>query len=172
MTTPSTDAEPAPPHDSPVELFKEGLTMALYVAVCLLAALAALPDDPERREVSVFVVIWGTTVGLALAHWFAFSLSARLVAAGTVRRHDAAASVAQLVGAVAVAVLATVPVLFLGEGAELSVVRFVLAGFIAVVGFAVARSSGAATHRAATYAVVVLVVAGTIVTVKHVLSGH
>jgi hypothetical protein len=169
---PSTDAEPQSSETSPVEVRKEAFTMALYVAVCLLAALAAVPGAPDRRDVSVLVVIWGTTVGLALAHWFAFGLSARLVAAGTVRRHDAAAVVSQLVGAAAVAVLATAPVVLLPEASELHLVRYTLAGFIGAVGFAVARSSGATTSRAAVYAGLVLILAVTIAGLKHVLGGH
>jgi hypothetical protein len=37
-------AEAAGPHDHAVELRKEAYTMALYVAICLLAALIALPE--------------------------------------------------------------------------------------------------------------------------------
>lgn len=55
--------------------------MALYVAVCLLAALIALPDRGAGHA-PAFGVIWGVTVGLALAHWFAFRVSARLGLAG------------------------------------------------------------------------------------------
>ena len=51
--------------------------MALYVAICLLAALSVVAEDElEHRGVAINV-IWGTTLGLALAHWFAFRLSAR-----------------------------------------------------------------------------------------------
>lgn len=165
VTAASTDVRTRPWS----EAHKEACTMALYVAICLLAALAAIPDP---GDVSVFVVIWGTTVGLALAHWFAFQVSARLVAAGEIRRHDAAASVAHLTGALSVAVLATVPVLFLPASSELDVVRLVLAGFIAAVGFAVAHGGGASRVRAALYATAVLIVAGSIAALKNILTGH
>jgi hypothetical protein len=61
-----------------VELRKEAYTMALYVAICLLAALLAVPEDAAHTRVTG--IIWGVTVGPAAAHWFAFRVSARLVA--------------------------------------------------------------------------------------------
>lgn len=51
-------------------------------------------------------------------------------------------------------------------------VRLLLAGFIAAVGFAVARSSGAGIGRSAAYAGTVLVLALVIAVVKNVLGGH
>lgn len=146
--------------------------MALYVAVCLLAALSAIAEPADASHVSVLKIVWGTTIGLALAHWFAFRVSARLVAAGTIRRADAESAVAQLVGALVVAVLATVPVLVLPATSELDVVRILLAGFVTAVGFAVARGSGAGRGRSALYAAGLLVVATTIAVLKNVLSGH
>jgi hypothetical protein len=68
---------------------KEGFTTALYVSVCLLAALAPVEDGHRARLLSL---IWGTTIGLAAAHWFAFRLSARYVAGGRFHPHDAAAA--------------------------------------------------------------------------------
>jgi hypothetical protein len=156
--------------DEDVELRKEAFTMALYVAMCLLAAFAAVAES--TAEDHVFEIVWGTTVGLALAHWLAFGVSARLVAAGHVRRHDARAAVAQLLGAAAVALLATVPVIIFPASVELDVVEFVLAFFIAVVGYAVSRSSGATRIRSLVYGATLLIVAGFVVLVKIALTSH
>jgi hypothetical protein len=145
--------------------------MALYVAICLLAALTAVSDQ-ATSEVDSFKIVWGTTVGLAVAHWFAFRVSARLVASGQVRRHDAEAAGAQLVGALAVAVLATVPIVVLPDDVEFEVVRLFLACFLALVGYAVARGSGASRTRSVVYAGSVLVVAITVAILKNVLAGH
>lgn len=145
--------------------------MALYVAVCLLAALALVPAH-DVAAFGVYHVIWGTTVGLALAHWFAFRLSARLVGEGTVHRHDVEISVVQFGGAVVVAVLATVPALLVDESAELDAVRLVVAGFIAVVGFAVASTSGASRLRSSIYAIGTLIAALVVAGVKNTLAGH
>jgi len=143
--------------------------MALYVTICVLAALLALPEDePQGRTLQI---IWGVTIGLALAHWFAFRLSARLVGAGHIRAQDVASGGAQLVGAVAVAGLASIPVLLFPKSAELEVAEFVLGGFLGVVGYAVGRSAGATRTRAVLYAASVLVVALAIAAVKNALAG-
>jgi hypothetical protein len=143
--------------------------MALYVAICLLAALAAVSES--AAEDHAFEIVWGTTVGLALAHWLAFGVSARLVAAGQVRRHDAQAAVAQPLGAAAVAPLATVPALIFPASVELDVVELVLACFIAFVGYAVSRSSGANRVRSFVYGATLLIVAGVVVVVKIALGA-
>jgi hypothetical protein len=89
--------------DEVMELRKEALTMALYVAICLLAALIAVPDD---AHVHVTGIVWGVSLGLALAHWFAFRVSARWVGEGNVRPGDVKSGGAQLAGAAGVALLA------------------------------------------------------------------
>ena len=154
------------------ELRKEAFTMALYVAVCLLAALTALSEHADRELVEVLGIVWGTTIGLALAHWFAFRMSARLVESGAVRHRDTQLAFAQMTGAVAVAAASTVPVLVFPASAELDAVRLLLAGFICGVAYLVARSNGSGRGRAAAYSASVLVVALTIAIVKNVLSGH
>jgi hypothetical protein len=158
--------------DEKVELHKEASTMALYVAICLLAALSAVSEHADSGQIDAFKIVWGTTIGLALAHWLAFRVSARLVASGTIRRHDATAAGAQLAGALAVAVLATITMLLLDQSVEFDVVRLVLAAFIAGVGYVVARNSGATVRRSVAYAVSLLVVATAVAIVKNVLSGH
>ena len=72
--------------------------MALYVAVCLLAALIALGEDADHGHVRAFGLVWGTTLGLALAHAFAFRVSARLASGGQFGRSDAQIVLAQLAG--------------------------------------------------------------------------
>lgn len=155
-----------------VELRKEAWVMALYVAVCLLAALSAVAEKASDGHVRAIAIVWGTTVGLTLAHVFAFRVSARIVAQGRVRRSDAQAVLAQLAGATGVAVLATIPILLWPATAEFDVVRAALALFISLVGFAVARSSGAGRTRSLLYGGTLLVVAITIAVVKNILSGH
>jgi predicted membrane protein len=173
--TPSTHDRPP---DAPVEvsesveLRKEAWVMALYVAVCLLAALSAVAEQESDGHVRAIAIVWGTTVGLALAHAFAFRVSARIVAQGRIRRHDADAIIAQLVGATGVAVLATIPILLWPATAEFDVVRWTLAVFISLVGFQVARSSGAGRGRSLVYGAALLATAVTIAVAKNILSGH
>jgi len=87
-------------------------------------------------------------------------------------RHDAEAAAAQLGGAVIVAVLATIPVLVLPDSVQLDVARLVLAGFVALIGYAVARESGASRLRLVLYAAGILVVATVVAVLKNVLAGH
>ncbi len=146
--------------------------MALYVAVCLLAALTAAAENAAHGHVRVLGLVWGVTLGLTLAHIFAFRLSARLVANGKIDQHDADTVGAQLLGAAAVAALATIPVFLLPATSELDAVRLVLAIWIACVGFLVAKQSGANTLRAVWYGATILFVAAAIAILKNVLSGH
>jgi hypothetical protein len=99
-------------------------------------------------------------------------VSARIVAQGRVRRHDADAIVAQLIGATGVAVLATIPILLWPATAEFDVVRWTLALFISFVGFEVARSSGAGRGRSWAYGATLLVAVVTIAVLENILSGH
>lgn len=157
-------------HDRLLELRKEGLTTALYVAICLLAALIALPA--ADGHLPVLGIIWGVTIGLAVAHWFAFRLSAKLVGAGEISADALESGAAQLAGAAAVAALGTLPVLLLPERFEVRVVALLLAVSIAAVGFFVARGGGASRLRSILYAVIVLVLAVAVAELKNVLAGH
>ena len=56
-------------------------------------------------------LVWGTTVGLAVAHVFAFRIAGRLVHDGELPKADRIISVVQMAAAAAVAVIVSVPVL-------------------------------------------------------------
>lgn len=163
-------AELSEAHD--VELRKEALVMALYVAVCLLAALIALGEDAGHGHVRAFGLVWGTTIGLALAHAFAFRVAARLVAGGQLGHHDAQIVVAQLAGAAFVAAIATVPVVLFDATVEFDLVRAILSLLIGASGYFVARFGGADRVRSMVSGGVVLVLAATVAVVKNILSGH
>jgi hypothetical protein len=143
--------------------------MALYVAICLLAALIAVPEGAHPH---VTGIIWGVSLGLALAHWFAFRVSSRWVGGGDVRAADVRSGGAQVAGAAGVALLAYVGVLIAPPSIELEAVQGLLAGLIACSGFAVARGAGAGRVQSAVYAGAVLVVAVAIAVVKNYLAGH
>ena len=154
-----------------LELRKEALTMALYVAICLMASLIVIPESAEA-ETTVMGLIWGVTLGLALAHWFAFRVSSRMVGAGTIRSSDVQLAGAQLLGAAGVAVVVSVGVLLLPDSVELEGAEFLLAALIALIGFAVARGAGASLLRAVVYSLFVLVCAVIIAVLKNLLAGH
>lgn len=162
--------EASPLHDTASEeWWREAFTMAFYVAVCLLAALVALD---ERTGAPVLGLVWGTTIGLALAHLFAFRLAARMVGGGEVGGHAAPLALVQLAGAAAVAVVATVPVVAVSPAAESDAARWAVAAVVSVPAYLVARAGGARPLRSAAFAGVVLAVAVTVAVVKNVLLGH
>ncbi len=154
------------------ELRKEGSAMALYVSVCLLAALIALDEDANQGHVRAFGLIWGTTIGLAVAHAFAFRVSAQVAAGGELDRKDSEIVRAQLAGAAFVGLLCTVPVVLLPSTGEFDVARSVLSAFIAAMGYSVARLNGASRTRSLIFGGVILTVAVAIALLKNVLSGH
>lgn len=154
-----------------MEFRKEALTMALYVAICLIASLIAIPESAVAQT-NVMGIIWGITLGLAIAHWFAFRVSARMVGAGTVRSSDIELAGAQLLGAAGVASVVSLGVLLLPDSAELEGAEFLLAALISLIGFGVARGAGASLLRAVAYSLAVLACAVTIAALKNLLAGH
>jgi hypothetical protein len=71
------------PHDTATvvdrAVIRESITMGLYITISLLAVLTAQPHG-DATTAAVLTVVWGTTLGLTLAHWLAFRLTARLFA--------------------------------------------------------------------------------------------
>ena len=145
--------------------------MGLYVTVCLLAALTAL-ESVVAVPGRVLGLVWGTTVGLALAHLFAFRIAGRLVHDGRLARSDQIVSAVQLAAAAAIALLVSIPVLIASPAGELNWARYTCAGIIGVVGYGVSRSAGKSRSRALIFGLAVLVVAIIVAAVKHALAGH
>lgn len=128
------------------------------------------PD--ERLETSHRQPRAATRGVQALAHWFAFQLSGRLVGADRIETHDAASAGAQIAGAAAVAVIASLPLPLTPSADEVVVVELVLAAFLGLVGFLVARGAGASRLRSTVCAIVVLVAAVAVALAKNALAGH
>ena len=154
--------------------------MALYVSIVLLATLAALPagrDDGHEpvqgpAGIELIAILWGTTVGLALAHSFAFVVATQGLGGGRLRGHDLREATAELAGAVFVAAAATLPVLLFSEATEQQVVPFVLALIIGVVGYFVERLHGRTRRASVVFGVATLVVGLVAAGVKNLLAGH
>src|SRR3954471_24175246 len=179
---PAVEVAPAPAapvsgagHDDDVDhaehhLRREALTMGLYVSITLLAALTAtIGEKTSRRD--VLAIVWGTTVGLALAHWLAFGLAVRLVHPTSDNRDLDRQLMAQLGAAATVAAIATIPVLVLpvhlgGQGA-----RFATAATMGVVTYGEGRTFGASRAKAVGFAAVALALGLTVAGIKYGL-GH
>jgi hypothetical protein len=122
--------------------------MALYIALSLLAVMFALPASVSSAAgASHAAIIFVTSIGLLIAHQLAFRLSARL-AHGKLASEHAELLAAQLIGGLAVTVVAVVPVLVNGGAARLRVAELALITFIAVVGYIAARGIPVSRARA------------------------
>ena len=139
--------------------------MMLYVSIVLLAEIAALPDDLGVPE--LLAIVWGTTIGLALAHWFAFEF-----ATGRLRGRLPVEAIAEVAGGALVAAIVSVPILVLPHDVRLQVVPFVIAFVIGGVSYAAERAHGYSRRRSVYYATVTLVVGLVVATVKDLLAYH
>jgi hypothetical protein len=130
------------------ERIREGVTMALYIALSLLAVMFALPANlAEAAGASHAGVLFVTAIGLLIAHQLAFRLSARL-AHGKLASEHLELLAAQLIGGLAVTLVAVAPVLLIGGQAGLLVSELALIAFIAVVGYIAARGIPLSRGRA------------------------
>ncbi len=86
-------------------------TMVLYVSVVLMGAIATIPAADLDEDVKGAAVIWGSALGLALAHWFAFNASAHLFRGDGISRDELREGLWEAVAALGVAVVAIVPLL-------------------------------------------------------------
>ncbi|TMK67803.1 MAG: hypothetical protein E6G60_00255 [Actinobacteria bacterium] len=158
--------------------WREAATMVLYVSIVLLAELAALPEghnaEGTRGPVgwALIAIFWGTTMGLVLAHWFAFHIATQGLSSGRPRDQHRAELVAQLTGAGLVAVIASLAVLLLSPDGERQDVPFVLASIIGIVGYLVERANGRSRTASLVFAASTLAVGLAIAGVKTFLSYH
>jgi hypothetical protein len=176
-------SEVAPPaHDERLEALREGTTMALYVSITLLAALAALPAGDEGsgadggaegvHGLRLVGLVWGTAVGLALAHWFSFRVVAKGFGGGSATRRDALVGGAQVAGAAAVALLCTIPILLTSEDNDVEVTAFVPALVIGLGAYGASRLGGRRPRVALALAAGSIVAGLAVAAVKNVLAGH
>ena len=153
-----------------IEAEREGVTMALYLAIVTLAEAGALDSGGVGADATV-AAIWGTAVGLALAHVFAFDLSARIFAPGRPHRSTRLSATAQVIAAAGVAALATLPFLVFSRDVAFTISGLLMAALIGLTGFAAARAGGHGHGRALVVTVVTLVLGALVVAVKAGL-GH
>jgi hypothetical protein len=150
-------------------LTHEAFTMALYVAICLLAALS-LVDTASLDRGQIFELVWGTTVGLAVVHYFAFRVAGRMVTTEELVERAGSVALAQLSGSVIVAGVVTLALVVTPTDKELTVARFVVAALIGLMGYLVARPSTPSRWRAMLFGLLVLVLAAAVAALKVRLS--
>ena len=145
--------------------------MALYVSICLLAELSAIDDDALHRGM-VFVLVWGTTIGLALAHLVAFLIAGRFADGKRMGPQTRAIAFAQLGGAASVAVTVSAVLVLVPTSVELVAARYDLAVVIGVIGYLVARHAAVRPLRALLFALTVVIVGLGVAALKQWLGGH
>ena len=155
--------------DEQTEVLRDGVEMALYIALSLLAVMVALPSALERTEtVEVALTLIVTAIGLLAAHWLAFRVSARLTTGGLLSQAELSILAAQLVGGAAVVAIAVVPILVLEPPKGLFVAQLALLAVIAGVAYLAARPRAPSPGVALLYAAVVVVGSAVIVLIKDV----
>ncbi len=144
--------------------------MGLYVCITVLAALTLGPDHAGQSQGDVLRVVWGTTVGLSLAHWFAVAVSARIAPDPEDQHTPLERFTAQMGMALAVAVTTTVVVVALPVDVERLGARLTASAFIGLIVGWESHHSGSSRPRALAYAFVGLTVATLISLVKWFIS--
>jgi hypothetical protein len=161
------------------EIVREGVTMVLYVSVVEIAELAALPEAhfPGGRVTGpisgqLLAIIWGTAVGLAIAHWFAFRLAGRAFRGDRVTGLDTKVGLAQIGAAMFVAAVSSLPVLLFDNVQAQEFTGFVPAVLIGIIGYLIARETGKGRFLAAVYGITTLAVGVLVASVKLALAAH
>jgi hypothetical protein len=170
-------------HDPPTEhrahLVREAATMVLYVSVVEIAELAAIPEDhfAHGRVTgpvggALLAIVWGTAVGLAIAHWFAFRVAAPAFRGESPTRLDAQIGLAQLAGAMFVAAISSLPVLLLNDVREQETTGDIPALIIGVIGYFIARAAGRGHLASIFYGITALALGVAVALVKVKLAAH
>lgn len=151
-------------------LRREADMMAFYLGLTLLVALNITRDEAPPPLQELLLVIWGTTVGLALAHWFALTLAALLVRDPTMHHTPGEMLSSQILMAVVLGLVASVVVVIVPAQAEVLAARVAVALFMGALVTSEARSNGSPLLRAVALGVAALAVAMTIATLKMALK--
>ncbi|HTL86914.1 MAG TPA: hypothetical protein VL856_17150 [Acidimicrobiia bacterium] len=158
-------------------LVQHATTMMLYISIVLLAELAAIPSDHDGgvhgpTGWTLIALIWGTTIGLALAHYFAFTIAVHGLSHINLNRDDRAEAFAEIGGAAAVAIIASIPVLLFSPAREQEIVPAVLVLLIGTIAFGVERANGHSRKTAFIYGIAALVIGLLVVSVKEAVAYH
>jgi hypothetical protein len=161
------------------ELLREATTMVLYVSVVEIAELTALPEDHFANGHvtgpvggALLAALWGTALGLAIAHWFAFRIAAPAFRGENVTSTDTKIGLAQLGAAVFVAAVSSLPVLFLTPVQAQEFTSVVPALVIGVIGYLIARSTRKSKTASLFYGLTALSLGLLVALVKSLLAAH
>jgi hypothetical protein len=145
--------------------------MVLYVSVVLMGAIVTVPADDLDEDVEVAAIIWGSALGLALAHWFAFNASAHLFRGEGISPDELREGFWEAAAALGVAVAATVPLLLLDDTTGAAVSLVALAAVVTWVAYVASRHGGLSRPRALLRGGVTMVLALLVAALK-IRLGH
>jgi hypothetical protein len=161
------------------EVFREAVTMILYVSVVEIAELAAIPEEHfTHGHVTgavggqLLAIVWGTAVGLAIAHWFAFRVAAPAFRGERPTRIDTYVGLAQVGGAMFVAAVSSLPVLLMSDVRAQETTGDVPALLIGIVGYLIGRATGRSRLAAIFYGLTALALGVLVALVKTRLAAH
>src|SRR5205085_3960093 len=117
-------------------------------------------------------ILWGTAVGLALAHWFAFRVAAPAFRGESVTNLDTRIGLAQVGGAMFVAAISSLPVLLLSSVRAQETTGGVPAVVVGAVGYLIARRAGMRRASSFFYGVTALALGVLVALVKSKLASH
>jgi hypothetical protein len=129
-------------------LRREADMMAFYLGITLLVALDVLQDPHPPPLPALLLIIWGTTLGLGVAHWFAVGLSAYLVRDPATHHTSGQLLASQIMMAAVLAGVASVAVVLSPTRIEMLDSRIAVALFVAVLVAVEARAGGRSRRRA------------------------
>lgn len=168
MAEPDATAHDDDPEES--EIWREGITMALYISLSQLAVMVALPTQQVQDASNLALTVALTSIGLILAHQLAFRISTRLVSKDSrVGQRDLRLLRAQLIGGGAVTLLAALPILLFGNGAYRISLGLLLL-FVMVVGYLAARTAPTSRPKSLLYVLGVAVLVVGVLFVKNLVS--
>lgn len=158
------------PWSTKAEVRSETETMGLYLCIVLLALLVGFGGDGTKHE--EVALLWGTTIGLTLAHFFAFRL-VEVAARGRPlpNAEDGWVALGLICAAVAITGLATLPYLFdVSVLTASSVASVLLFGVIGLTGFGSVRTAGGTRRRAFAFAAATVGIAAVVTAIKFTLA--
>ena len=158
---------PADDRQTILEFSREGVTMALYLSLSLLAVLLAIPAESLHGKNPVGVLLM-TSLGLLVAHLLASAIASRLVSGGILDRESRATAIAQILAGLLVTALMLLPMLFVHPPGSFWLSEGLLLAFVCFVGYVAARQSEKSVLRALAYVGVVLLAVVLVLAIKSV----
>lgn len=150
-------------------LRREAVTMGFYSCVTLFAALAVGDDFASQQSGDLVVLIWISTVGLALAHWFAATIAIQLVRDAHANHSTADYLTAHLLLPSIAAASSSVVVLMVPNDVKLLAGRLTAAALLALLVAVESRQGDTSAARSVRLALLAFACAAGIAVLKRLL---